>query len=328
MRIDRETTNERNTTGLFGSGLIEILAVEMTRELQAQRAEALNQALERRIPVRSDLVVKGVHFGEIVALPDGTIDLHALRGVDFDLVVRPFGAKGVAASLREFTIAALNQHHGMQAIERFGWERTGVRDFDGDGVENEISVGQLTALVAFQAHLPAPEQRWSDNAELRESERRGEQIFVAIHCSRCHIPAIPINSAVFSEPNAFNRPGAITPRDVAGVIKLDLSNQSQIRAVHAFTDLKRHNLCDAEVHHFCNEVRKQDNIATELFLTAKLWDVATSGPYGHRGDLGTLSEAILAHGGEARAERERFRALIDSDKRALIAFMRTLGRAP
>jgi CxxC motif-containing protein (DUF1111 family) len=63
-----------------------------------------------------------------------------------------------------------------------------------------------------------------------------------------------------------------------------------------------------------------------LFLTAKLWDVATSAPYGHRGDLRTLSQAILSHGGEARPQREAFLRLPDEDKRALIAFLRTLGR--
>ncbi len=39
--------------------------------------------------------------------------------------------------------------HGIQAIERFGWERTGIEDFDSDCIENEMSIGNLTALIIF-----------------------------------------------------------------------------------------------------------------------------------------------------------------------------------
>ncbi len=64
---------------------------------------------------RADLVTKGVRFGWIVAHPDGLVDLDAIDGVDADLIVRPFSRKGVFTSLRQFTINALNIHHGMEA---------------------------------------------------------------------------------------------------------------------------------------------------------------------------------------------------------------------
>jgi cytochrome c peroxidase len=327
--VNREVTNERNTTSLFGSGLIELLAMEMTRELHARRSAALDEAAKTATVVKTQLIAKGVKFGDLLALPNGDLNLAELRGVDYDLVVRPFGVKGIAASLREFTIAALNQHHGIQAVERFGWERTGVKDFDGDGVEEEFSVGQLTALVVFQAQLSPPPQLLSSDATRRAEEAHGQQLFENIGCVNCHKAALPLDSSVFREPNPFNRPGTITPSDVMGTVNIDLSaGQPQPVIVRAYTDLKRHNLCDPEVGHFCNEVRKQDNVDTELFLTAKLWDAASSAPYGHRGDLRTLSTAILAHGGEARRERQSFLQLDDPSKRALIAFLQTLGRSP
>ena len=111
------------------------------------------------------------------------------------------------------------------------------------------------------------------------------------------------------------------------MIKLTLSSSEEDhKYVEAYTDFRRHNLCDTEVNHFCNELIRQDNIDPELFLTSKLWDLATSAPYGHRGDLGTLSEAILAHGGEARPQREKFLSLSDAEKQNLISFLLTLGR--
>jgi Di-haem oxidoreductase, putative peroxidase len=325
--IASNVTNERNTIGLFGSGQVEIAAREMTTDLMGQREDARRRALKSGHDVLIGLQSKGVNFGTLLVHPDGSFDASGLEGIDYGLVVRPFGVKGIAASLREFSIGALNQHHGIQAIERFGWERTGFRDFDLDGVENEFSIGQLTALVAFQASLPPPRQKLSDDHVLRTRELAGGEIFRNIGCADCHIPMLPIASTVFLEPNPYNRPGAIRPADVEGVVRIPIQSAGQHGLyLEAYSDLKRHNLCDDEIRHFCNEKRKQDNVDLELFLTAKLWDVATSAPYGHRGDLATLSETILAHGGEARKQREAFLELPDDEKRKLIEFLLSLGR--
>ena len=127
--------------------------------LLLQQRSALAIARARGEDVEVGLTAKGVSFGWIVARPDGTFDASRLEGVDPDLIIKPFGAKGVVISLREFTINALNQHHGIQAIERFGWERTGRRDFDEDGVEVEFTIGHVSALTLFQAALPPPRPR-------------------------------------------------------------------------------------------------------------------------------------------------------------------------
>ncbi|MGH8612177.1 MAG: di-heme oxidoredictase family protein [Gammaproteobacteria bacterium] len=41
-------------------------------------------------------------------------------------------------------------------------------------------------------------------------------------------------------------------------------------------------------------------------------------PYGHRGDLTTITEAILVHGGEARDSRDRFAALPTADQATVV----------
>ena len=109
--------------------------------------------------------------------------------------------------------------------------------------------------------------------------------------------------------------------------------------MRAFTDLKRHSLCDPidqpdAIRFFCNEQLldsrpdQDGRSGTEFFLTRKLWDAGSSPPYGHRGDLTTLSEAILMHGGEARANRDAFVALDFADQQALIEFLLTLQILP
>jgi CxxC motif-containing protein (DUF1111 family) len=55
-----------------------------------------------------------------------------------------------------------------------------------------------------------------------------------------------------------------------------------------------------------------------------LWGVAYSYPYLHDGRTGSLSGAIAAHGGEATAVRDRFLALSETDRAALIEFLRSL----
>ena len=332
--IDLSVTSDRNTMGLFGSGAIEMVAREMTADLLAQRATALAAAARDATDVEIELYTKGVAFGTIVARSDGSYEASRLDGIDPDLVVKPFGVKGVAVSLREFSINALNQHHGIEAIERFGWARTGRRDFDDDGVDVELSPGQVSALVLFQALLPAPGRAEGTTISERAEIARGDQLFRAARCSTCHVPALPLSGDSFTEPNPYNRPGTAVPADLTP-IRAPLPAGPRLGAsttpggglsVNAYTDLKRHRICDEAEPFFCNEQLRQDNVRIEQFMTPKLWDLATSAPYGHRGDCPTISEAIRHHSGEAADSRHLFQSMNGSDQRALIRFLLSLGR--
>jgi len=322
FRASADQTNERNTTTVFGSGVVELVAREMTEELHRQRNAAVAESRSSGKPVTAELSGGTTNFGTITAFPEGYVNYEKLDGIDFDLIIRPFGVKGVAASIREFTTFALNQHHGVQAVERFGWERTGLTDFDGDGHETEFTIGQVTALVLFQATLPIPNKidHFRDMPE-------GFDAFLSIGCAACHTPKTPIQSNLFTEPGRFNRPGAMSTKDTATIVqvRLDVPAKNGQLFVQMYSDLKRHRMCDAEVRHFCNEGLRQDNVNEELFMTARLWNLATSAPYCHRGDCSTISEAILAHGGEARVAREKFIALATSKKKSLVKFLLALG---
>jgi hypothetical protein len=331
--IDTEVTNERHTISIFGAGAIETIAREMTEELLALKQEAIIRATGAHREVVVPLEAKKVAFGQLIVHPDGTYDTTRVLGVDDDLIVKPFGAKGVAVSIREFTNFALNQHHGIEPVERFGWERTGVDDFDGDGVEVEMTIGQVSALTLYQASLPPPARSLPNDAQLLEKIRVGERRFENVGCARCHVPRLSLRSVWFQEPNPFNRPGSLVPADVAGVLRLPLEirrgtgifrgENGQIY-IAAYTDLKRHKICDADDPFYCNEKRSQDFVPTDQFMTAKLWDCGSSAPYGHRGDLTTVSEAILHHSAEARAARDAFLGLPDAEKVSIIDFLLSL----
>jgi len=331
---DPQFSNERGTTALQGSGLIELLAREMTVDLQRQRDEVLKKARSQGIPASVELISKGVSFGKLSAQPDGILDVGGLDGVDDDLVIRPFSQKGVFASLRQFTVNALNHHHGIQATERFGAKWTGTSDFDEDKVPDEISIGQVSALVAFQATLPAPGRKSALPTVWEDAARRGEVLFLEVGCAGCHIPELPLESTLFLDPGPFEGAGTLRPSDVGAPITLDLSElewAKQLKRdeqgrllVPLFGDLKRHTIADAANDTFGNELLGQRFVDRDVFLTAELWGIASTAPYGHRGDLTTLGEAILAHGGEARQARKAYASLGEDERQNIIAFLRSL----
>jgi hypothetical protein len=213
--LDPQFSSERGTNHLFGAGLVELLAREMSDELQSIRTRALSQARSSGTTVRLPLEAKGVDFGHVSADPDGSVNLDELDGVDTDLVIRPFTQKGVMTSLRQFTINALNQHHGMQADERFGPRWTGSDDFDGDGKAAEISSADVSALVAWQATLPAPVQMIPEAGGWAEAAARGETIFSDFGCTVCHRPALPLETLSFTDPGPFDQAGTLNDGQVS-----------------------------------------------------------------------------------------------------------------
>ena len=340
--VSEDDSNERNTLGMFGASAIELLSREISTELQALRNAAIDGAAQTGLPQTVSLDSKGVNYGSLVAYPNGVVDTAGVEGVDANLVIKPFHQAGVVVSLREFTVNALNHHHGMQAEERFDMV-LGDPDFDEDGITRELTVGDVTAAVMFQASLGVPGRVLPANPEKRATIDRGEMLFSDIGCASCHVPAMALNSSVFSEPNPFNPAG--TWADTSMSFSIDLAKQGEGphleglpgqagALVRAYTDLKRHNLCDAEIDYFCNEQFDQGRPAhggapgAHFFLTRKLWDVANSAPYGHRGDLTTITDAIDVHGGEARSSRDAFQAMAIADQAAVVAFLKTLRVLP
>jgi len=331
--ISPEFTNERMTLSLFGSGPIEALALEMTRELQAIRIAAVNQAFLSARNVPAHLTAKGIDFGDIVAQPDGKIDTTGVRGVSPDLVIRPFHHNGTAVSIRQFTNEGMNQHMGIQSQELFGIDT----DPDGDGVANELTVGDLTAISLFQAQLGTPVQVIPDDPARRAAAREGEGLFSAVGCADCHVPAMKLNSRMFKEPNPFNPEWKI-PFAVAKPVGFDLSTDGELprleatpdggAIIRAYTDLKRHNLCDEKDHFFCNEKNAPSGVPPSTFLTRKLWDIGSSAAFGHRGDLSTITEAIQHHAGEARPALTNYQGLSEYQRAAIVEFLKTLQVPP
>ena len=89
--------------------------------------------------------------------------------------------------------------------------------------------------------------------------------------------------------------------------------------IQLYGDLKRHDMGPALA-----ESIDEIGSGRSTWLTKELWGVGSTAPYLHDGSASTLTEAILAHGGEAESSRQAFQALDRGDQQSMIAFLKNL----
>lgn len=342
--------DSRATPGLFGAGYLEMLARQMTEDLRRIRDSIK--------PGQSGMLVSsGVSFGTLTRHRDGAWDTRAIEGLPPQslviatptskpsLIVRPWHQSGSAVSLREITNTSYNQHHGIQTTERFG---VGT-DPDGDGVINEMTRADVTAVTVFQATLPVPGRVIPNDPEVERAVLTGEQVFGGIGCTTCHVPALPLNRKgwLYSEPNAYNPPGNLH-RGEARIREVDLTDAAlpqprlspseddpTVIYVPAYTDLKLHDITDPADGSAKEPLDMNQPLGSasflagnRRFLTRRLWGAANEPPYFHDGRFTTMRQAVFAHAGEALGQRLGFERLTKYEQDALIEFLKSLQVLP
>jgi CxxC motif-containing protein (DUF1111 family) len=162
--------------------------------------------------------------------------------------------------------------------------------------EIEMSGAFFERLRVYMQLIGVPKQR---RAELPEVQR-GENLFRQIGCAACHMPTLKTDAS------------AALP---------ELKDQT----FHPFTDLLLHDMGEGLAD------GRPDFLASgREWRTAPLWGLGhtetVSGHthFLHDGRARTVAEAILWHGGEAEAAKERFRALPKSARDDLLAFLDSL----
>ncbi len=326
----QRTALSRNPPSLAGAGVVEMLAAEMTGELQAIRERLRDQADRRGAAARGELLARGVAFGWLTVDADGGIDTAEVEGIDADLIVRPFGRKGRYATLRETIEGELRLHHGMQT-SRIAAEGDPALvgshrrpDPDGDGVVDEIVEGQLTALTTFVAlqELPTiepplgglvPVTMWAE----------GRRRFESLGCASCHTVSLTLEQPTLKLPSR-ERDAALTldlSRD-ARAPRLQPQAADEGYRVYLHSDLKRHDMGPGLA-----ESKDEAGIPRQQFITPPLWGLSRSGPWLHDGRAPTIADAILLHGGEAKASRDRFAALSEKERAPLRVYLTSLTRA-
>ena len=102
--------------------------------------------------------------------------------------------------------------------------------------------------------------------------------------------------------------------------KIPLGGSFVVRDI--YTDFKRHDLGP----NFSE--REYDTSIRREFLTAPLWGIGSTAPYGHDGRSISLAEVILRHGGEAQGARDAFATLTATKQQEIIAFLNSLVLFP
>lgn len=265
----------RGTTSLFGNGVLQLLAQEMTEQLlDARDMAAADAKATPGTAARQALSANGVDFGVLIATANArgevVFDVSQVRGVSPDLVVRPFGWKGNITTVRNFNTAAATFGMGMQA-EEFVWRlgEAGGTDPDGDGVSRELSVGDITAMTIYNAAQAAPAElaRLADlgfvaapDAAAAARIETGRELFGQIGCVTCHVPEMRLTRTVYEEPTLAGG-GNYIDRFLAGrdpdydpkrPARFDSVTESQEPRVEAhpdggaivrlYGDLKRHDM--------------------------------------------------------------------------------------
>jgi len=347
--------DSRDAPHLFGLGLKEMLADEITSDLRAIRGQAIEDARRLQRTVNKALNSKGINYGSIIARGDGTVDPSQVRGVDPDLRVRPFFAHGGKISIREFAVGAFNDEMGLQAVDPDMMRaKNGARittpsgmvldgskdqletpptdderaDPDQDGVVNEVPTSIVDFMEFYLLNYFKP-GLYRQNEETEQ----GSRIFERVGCAQCHIPDLQINRdrrvadletlydpqhGILNNLFATAVPLFTATDDHSGFPTLKQPRLQPFLVKNIFTDLKRHDLGPNFYE------RNYDGTMRTEFLTTPLWGVGSTAPYGHDGRSVNLLEVILRHGGEARNARAEFEELSSRQQAHLIEFLNSL----
>ncbi len=197
---------------------------------------------------------------------------------------------GISGRLGEVAQTEDGAAGGAAGPGRFGW-KAAAAGFVHDGMAAPDD------LAGYLERLGAPPRRDLDDPLVR----RGGAVFAAAGCPACHVPR-----AV----------AAASPGASGGVPEMEF---------YPYSDFLLHDmgkgLADAG-----------GGVLAREWRSAPLWGLGLGqgGPEGaaatylHDGRARSLIEAILWHGGEARAARKNVRALAKEDRAALIAFLESL----
>jgi CxxC motif-containing protein (DUF1111 family) len=206
-----------------------------------------------------------------------------------------FGWKASAANLLQQTVAAYNEDIGVTSSALSAENCEGQSPACAPHAPDVSD--DVTALVALYVRtLGVPARRAITDA----TALQGERLFQSIGCASCHVATLRTGTAP-ATPEAANQ------------------------TIHPYTDLLLHDMGPDLADD------RPDYLASgQEWRTAPLWGIGlTMVVNGHElllhdGRARGIPEAILWHGGEAQAARERFRTLSARDRAALVAFLRSL----
>jgi CxxC motif-containing protein (DUF1111 family) len=214
---------------------------------------------------------------------------------------------------------------GHRRVGRFGWkaQHATLITFGADAYRNEMGITNDIFPTELAVGIPSDRMRVCDlipeaedkrdprtgrrgidnfasfmkflapvgRGPIGEAARVGEQVFGGIGCAACHTPSLQTGPS--GNPLFHNRQVAL------------------------FSDLLLHDIGTGDGI-------VQGVAAPEEIRTPALWGLRFRRPFLHDGSAATLEETIGRHGNEAELARRGYERASDSDRAALLAFLRSL----
>ncbi len=207
-----------------------------------------------------------------------------------------FGWKANTPSLLVQVASAYNQDMGITSFVFPQESSHGQTQNDKLSTEVQVSDSLLHAVTFYMQTLAVPARRDVDDPVVKQ----GKMIFKQANCNSCHVPSFKTDVNV-----AFKA----------------ISNQT----IFPYTDLLLHDMGPALADN------RPDYLATgREWRTSPLWGIGLTQVVNghtnflHDGRARTLTEAIMWHGGEAEASKNKFAALSAPERQALLAFLSSL----
>jgi CxxC motif-containing protein (DUF1111 family) len=260
-------------------------------------------------------LLEAIHPGDILALADpDDVDGDGVSGrvsmvrdhATSELVLGRFGWKASNATVRDQVADAFSGDIGIStplAADPFGdctdaqtrcrTAATGIQDRLGPF---EAPDPVLDLVTFYSRNLAVPARRDIDDPAVL----KGKSVFYAAGCAACHTPKF------------------VTSREAGQA-------EHRFQLIWPYTDMLLHDMGEG----LADGSPVGDASGSE-WRTPPLWGigltdtVSGTGYYLHDGRARSLLEAIVWHGGEAKAARDRIVAATPDDRRALIRFLESL----
>jgi CxxC motif-containing protein (DUF1111 family) len=311
-------------TRMFGDGTSYTLSKPTTTFSGMTAGPPANYSVRLARPLMGMGLLEAIPEADILAHADPTdCNGDGIKGVpnvvfdpeDGAMHVGRFGWKASKASVRMQAAEALMLDIGVTTSvfpkHDCGSAQAGCTA--ADKATPELSDDDLMRLTTYMRTLGVPARRDLADAQVV----RGEALFSSIGCNNCH------------QPNQHT--GTTSPF-------LELQNQ----VIHPYSDLLLHDMGPDLAD---NNTQGEYVATSTMWRTPPLWTIGlcdevsagfqmdqtlnpapNNGPchYLHDGRAASLLEAVLWHGGEAEAVKNRVVMLSAADRAALVAFLKSL----
>nr|WP_314544023.1 di-heme oxidoredictase family protein [uncultured Massilia sp.] len=227
-----------------------------------------------------------------------------------------FGWKASKATLRHQSAESLLQEMGVTssiypnraclngpAACASGGAQAGIAEADLQRISHYLALVAVPAQRSLASGFPKGVTPLDEHRVDPTQVAAGAKLFDGMRCTACHTAEMKTGS---------------------GHLFAELRNQT----IHPYTDLLVHDMGDGLADKFAEGQAKGN-----MWRTAPLWGIGYTDKvmgnsanvgYLHDGRARNLTEAVMWHGGEATAARNRFAGLSKTDRDALLAFLRSL----